>query len=69
MISCYRCVWSHKPLGANPLIGCNVNGVCGRVMTDSQAQVCDGTGAVLLHQDVLGLQVSVGDAWLSYIKR
>lgn len=35
-------------------------------MTDSQAQVGNGTGAVLLHQDVLGLQVSMGDAWLSY---
>lgn len=34
-------------------------------MTDGQAQVSDGTRAVLLHKDVLGLEVSVGDAWLS----
>lgn len=35
-------------------------------MTDSQAQVSDGTGAVLLHEDVLGLKVSVGNAWFTY---
>lgn len=59
----------HGPLRANPLIGCDVNSVGGGVMTDSQAQVSDGTGTVLLHEDVLGLQVSVSDAWLSYTNR
>lgn len=34
-------------------------------MAHSQAQVGDGTGAVLLHQDVLGLQVPVSDSRLS----
>lgn len=65
MVSSCRCVCGHRPLGAHPLIGRDVDGVCGRVVTDSQAQVSDGTGAVLLHEDVLGLQVSVGDAWFS----
>lgn len=65
---CYvsRCVCGHRPLGAHPLIGGDVDCVSGRVMTDSQTQVSDSTGAVLLHKDVLGLQVSVGDAWLPY---
>lgn len=35
-------------------------------MTDGKSQVGDGTAAVLLHQDVLGLEVPVGDAWLSW---
>lgn len=65
MVRSCRCECQHRPLGANPLIGRDVDGVCGRVMTDSQAQVSNGTGAVLLHEDVFGLQVSVGDAWLS----
>lgn len=60
-----RCKFQHGPLGANPLIGRDVDGICGRVMTDSQAQVSNGTGAVLLHEDVFGLQVSVSDTWLS----
>lgn len=62
------CRWAcgHRPLGAHPLIRGDVDGVRGRVVTDSQTQVGDRTGAVLLHEDVLGLQVSVGDAWLSY---
>lgn len=34
-------------------------------MAHSQAQVGDGAGAVLLHQDVLGLQIPVSDAGLS----
>lgn len=54
------------PLGSNPLIGCNVDGVGGGVVTDSQSQVGDGTAAVLLHQDVLGLEVPVGNAGLSW---
>ena len=68
-----RCEWEedsvrsgHRPLGAHPLIGGDVNSVIGRVVTDGQSQVSDSTGAVLLHEDVLGLQISVGDAWLSY---
>lgn len=38
-------------------------------MADGQAQVGDGAGAVLLHQDVLGLQVPVSDAGLSCANR
>jgi hypothetical protein len=35
------------------------------VELDGQAQVSDAAGAVLLHQDVLALQVSVGDGRLA----
>lgn len=35
-------------------------------MTDSQSQVSDGAAAVFLNQDVLGLQVPVGDAGLAW---
>lgn len=35
-------------------------------MADGQAQVRDGARAVLLHQDILGLEVTVGDAWLPW---
>ena len=35
-------------------------------MTDSQSQVSDAAGPVLLDQNVLGLQVSVGDRWLTW---
>lgn len=59
-------VRASKPLGSHPLIGCDVDGVGGGVVTDGQSQVGDGTAAVLLHQDVLGLEVPVGDAGLSW---
>lgn len=49
------------PFGSDPLVWCDVNGVGDRVVPDGQAQVSDGTRAILLHQDVLGLQVSVSD--------
>ena len=41
------------PFGSHPLVGGNVNGVRDCIVTDSQAQVCDGTHAIFLHQDVL----------------
>lgn len=43
------------PLRAYAVVGCDVNGVGGRVMAHGQAQVRDTTGSVLLHQNVLGL--------------
>lgn len=41
------------PFGPHPLIWGDVDGVRDRVMADSQAQVCNGAHAILLHQDVL----------------
>lgn len=41
------------PFGPHPLIRGNVDGVRDCIMADSQAQVCDGTHAIFLHQDVL----------------
>lgn len=38
-------------------------------MFDGQTQICDGRRAVLLHQDVFGLQVSVSDGRLSWMDR
>lgn len=32
---------------------------------DGKTQVCDAAGPILLYQDVLALQVSVGDGWLA----
>lgn len=37
------------PFGPHPLIWGNVNGVSDGIMTDSQAQVCNGTHAIFLH--------------------
>lgn len=54
-----------SPLGSHSVVGCDVDGVGGRVVTHCQTQVSDAAGAVLLHQDVLGLQVSVGDGGFS----
>lgn len=47
------------------MVGGDVDGVRGRVVADGQAKVSDAAGPVLLHQDVLGLEISVSDAWLS----
>lgn len=41
------------PFGSHPLVRGNVNGVSDGIVTDGQAQVCDGAHAILLHQDVL----------------
>lgn len=60
-------VCQRRPLGSDPLAGRDVDGVRGGVVADSQAQVSDGAGAVLLHQDVLGLQIPVSDARFSYV--
>lgn len=43
------------PFGPHPLIRGNVNGVSDCIVTDSQAQVCYGTHAIFLHQNVLWL--------------
>lgn len=50
------------PLGPHSVVGRNVDGIGGRVVAYGQTQVGDAAGAVLLHQDVLRLQVSVGDS-------
>lgn len=55
-------VSKNLPFGSHPLVGGNVNGVCDSIVTHSQAQVCDGTHAVFLHQNVLGLQVSMSNS-------
>lgn len=54
------------PFGSDPLVRCNINRIRNRIVPDSQAKVSDGTRAILLHQDVLGFQVSVSNARLSY---
>ena len=54
------------PLGADSVVGRNVNGVGGGVVAHCQAQVSDAAGAVLLHQNVLGLQVPVSNGRLAY---
>lgn len=53
------------PLCAHTVVGRDVNGVSGRVMAHSQAQVRNTAGSVLLHQNVLGLQVPVSDGWFT----
>lgn len=50
-----------SPLGSNSVIGGDVDGVGGGVVADSQSQVSDAASTILLHQDVLRLQVAVGD--------
>jgi hypothetical protein len=47
-------LWGQKssgflPFCSHPLIWGNVNGVSDCIMTDRQAQVCDGTHAIFLH--------------------
>lgn len=54
------------PLGADPLVGCDVDGICDGLVAHRQPQVRDGAGAVLLDQNVLGLQIAVSNAWLAY---
>lgn len=49
------------PFGSNPLVRGDVDGVCDGVMPDGQAEVSNGTRAVLLHQNILGFQVSVSN--------
>lgn len=58
------CGW--LPLGADPLVGRNVNCVCDGLVAHSQAQVSYGAGAILFYQNVLGFQITVGNARLSY---
>lgn len=57
------------PLGSHAVVGRDVDGVGGGVVFDSQTQICDGRRAVLLHQDVFGLQVSVSDGRFSWMDR
>lgn len=54
------------PLGSHSVVGSDVDGVGGRVVAHSQTQVCDTTRPVLLHQDVLGLQVPVSYCWFAW---
>lgn len=56
------------PLGSHSVVGWDVDGVGGRVVLDSQTQICDGRRAVLLHQDVFGLEVSVSNGGLSWME-
>lgn len=51
------------------MVGRDVDGVGGGVVFDSQTQIGDGRRAVLLHQDVFGLQVSVSDGRFSWVDR
>lgn len=53
------------PFGSNPLVRGDVNGVRDGVVAHSEPQVSNGTRAILLHQDVLGFQVSVSNPRLS----
>lgn len=53
------------PFGSDPLVRCDINRIRNRIVPDGQAKVSDGTRAILLHQDVLGFQVSVSNARLS----
>lgn len=56
------------PFGAHSMVGGDIDGVCGRVMAHGQTEVCDAASAVLLHQDVLGFQISVSDSWFACSK-
>ena len=49
------------------MVGRDVNGVCGRVMAHRQPKVGDTACAILLHQDILGLQVTVGNGRLTWV--
>ncbi len=53
------------PFGAHSVVGCDVDGVGGGVVAHGQTQVCNAARAVLLHQDVLGLQIPVSDSRLT----
>lgn len=48
------------------MVGRYVDGVGGGVVFDGQAQVGDDRRAVLLHQDVFRLEVSMSDARFAY---
>lgn len=60
---------SQLPLGSHSVIGSDIDGVGGGVVAHSQTQVCDATSPVFLHQDVLGLQVSVSYGWFAWRQR
>ena len=61
--SVYCTTWI-PPLGAHAVVGGDVDGVGAGVVLHGQTQVSDGRRAALLHQDVLGLDVPVGDGRL-----
>lgn len=50
------------PLGANALVRGDVYSISDGLMAYCQPQVSDGTHAILLHQNILRLQITVGDA-------
>lgn len=60
------CVTETQPLGSHSVVGRNVDGVTGGVVFHGQAQVSDGRRAVLLHQDVFRLKVSVSNAGFAF---
>ena len=47
-------------------LGREVDGVGFCVVLDAEAKISDGAGQVLLHQDVLRLEVAVRDSGLAY---
>ena len=47
-------------------LGREVDGVGVCVVLDAEAEVGDGAGQILLHQDVLRLEVAVRDSGLAY---
>lgn len=57
------CVFA--PLCAHSLVGGDVYGVGGGLVAHCQPKVSDGTGTVFLHQDVLRLEVPVGNTRLT----
>ena len=56
-------------LGAHPGVGGNVQAIILGVIAHCEPQVSDGTGQVTLHQDVLALQVPVGNGRLACTKK
>lgn len=66
LLTFYRCrvKGQRLPFGPYSVVRSDVDGVGGGVVPHSQTQVSDAARPVFLHQDVLGLQVSVGNSWL-----
>ena len=50
-----------KPFGSHSVVGWYVDGVGVGVVFNGHTQICDDRCAVVLHQDIFGLEVSVGD--------
>ena len=54
-----------SPPGAHPVIGRDVDSVGAGVVFHGQAQVGDDGSAILLHQDIFGLDISVSNGRFS----